>query len=797
MSRKSSASAEAPASKTPRVVTKSHPCAMTGHAYWALRDDDGFDQFTAKADGNTHEVVSRVTDEDGFVTRVSKVTALKNPIPKALRKTLGCVDGFAFQITERWWPGACGASTPMIFSTQPAVLPDRISVTGKQWVETTGHSSCRLYFELSVSCRITGVGGAVARGIESGTLAAYASLPERALHYSGLGQQPSDSPARAQAIDAFDADDGEPETEDTQQPPGAAAGARGVGVVDAAETGRATNGEAALCSPPVAPMNPTTPITLVFALALAAALTDTDDGRKGAVDNGGIGDSIGGGGRLSSLEGLGAAASAAAADPQLAEQLEALVTRLRQVADTVARAAEGQRAGRAAEVKKAEAVRRPAEPPAAAIATAAAIGKVGGGEKRVAKQAADATPPGPADAADNNGARDDGGDDDSRSGPRCLSTRLREGWLEKRPVSSRPGLSTWQQRWLVLTPSAIEWYASEAAAAKSGAEPKGRLPLLASTEASLDDDDAPTTLRIRTPSATAPGSRRISMSGSSGGALLSLRVGPMNPSARRLSSAGSAGAATTEQQASVLRAWRADVLQAVARLGTGGGGDGGRGVAAAAGIGDAGDEAAGEEAEEASFRSTEDDETQLRVATAAARRLEGVRASFSGFDPSAEAEEEVEVGVIDLVKVNVAGEPAAGSGTEEQQRLLQVEGTSAALLLLDDGAEERQFGLASLAEVEQNGRTLVLCILQRNGSGEQPRGGAASGSPLRRLSWAKKSGAAVAGAGAGAAQCMRLEFVSEERATKVRGMLEAGRERALASCTPAIAAVPTEPGNAE
>ena len=84
---RSSASAEAPTSKTPRVVTKSHPCAVAAEGYWALRDDDGFDQFTAKADGNTHEVVSTLTDADGCVTRVSKVTALKNPIPKALRKT--------------------------------------------------------------------------------------------------------------------------------------------------------------------------------------------------------------------------------------------------------------------------------------------------------------------------------------------------------------------------------------------------------------------------------------------------------------------------------------------------------------------------------------------------------------------------------------------------------------------------------------------------------------------------------------------------------------------------------------
>ena len=53
---------------------------------------------------------------------------------ETLRKTLGCVDGFAFQITERWKPGACGPSAPMAFTTQPAVLPDRISVTGKQWV---------------------------------------------------------------------------------------------------------------------------------------------------------------------------------------------------------------------------------------------------------------------------------------------------------------------------------------------------------------------------------------------------------------------------------------------------------------------------------------------------------------------------------------------------------------------------------------------------------------------------------------------------------------------------------------
>ena len=95
---------------------------------------------------------------------------------------LGCKDGFTFKITEQWRRDECGADCPMTFTTQPAVLAERISVTGRQWVEPgASEGTSRLFFQLSVSCRIKGVGGAVRKGIEDGTIAAYAELPERAV----------------------------------------------------------------------------------------------------------------------------------------------------------------------------------------------------------------------------------------------------------------------------------------------------------------------------------------------------------------------------------------------------------------------------------------------------------------------------------------------------------------------------------------------------------------------------------------------------------------------------------------
>ena len=78
-----------------------HHCACSASDYWSLRaKGNGFDQYRALADGNRHKVLSVVEDDQGYITRVSKVTANENPIPMSMRKMLGLGDDFSFRITE-------------------------------------------------------------------------------------------------------------------------------------------------------------------------------------------------------------------------------------------------------------------------------------------------------------------------------------------------------------------------------------------------------------------------------------------------------------------------------------------------------------------------------------------------------------------------------------------------------------------------------------------------------------------------------------------------------------------------
>jgi hypothetical protein len=173
-------------SKRIRVREVSVPCQCSPETYWSLRNDHAFDNFTSGLDGNLHRVVCCSEDDDGLITRVSKVSAIKNPIPPALRGLLGCKDGFSFLITDRWKRNEFGKDCPLTFTTQPAVLADRISVTGTQWVVPEPDGLCRLFFQLSVSVRIKGIGRTVRKGIEEGTIKAYRELPERARQYLAL-----------------------------------------------------------------------------------------------------------------------------------------------------------------------------------------------------------------------------------------------------------------------------------------------------------------------------------------------------------------------------------------------------------------------------------------------------------------------------------------------------------------------------------------------------------------------------------------------------------------------------------
>ena len=185
---------EQPAGVTGNVRRVTHDCVLAPLEYWGLREDHGYLTYVAEhsTPPNTHVVLSESEDESGWITRTSKLTPKKNPVPVALRGMLGCRESFTFTIEERWHRHHCDAAHPLTFVTEPPVLSDRILVSGKQWVEPHG-SGCRLCFELDVTCKVRGAGARLSKGIVDGSFTAYEQLPARALEYVTLRRAASEA----------------------------------------------------------------------------------------------------------------------------------------------------------------------------------------------------------------------------------------------------------------------------------------------------------------------------------------------------------------------------------------------------------------------------------------------------------------------------------------------------------------------------------------------------------------------------------------------------------------------------
>ena len=151
----------------------SHACGLSAQEYWRLRLDPDWEAYCTKLDDSTFEVISLEESADAngdvVITRLSRVTALTNPIPPSLRRFLGC-ETFSFTMNERWWRDRWDVDHPITFTTTPAVMADRISVSGSGWAEATEESSsCILHYEVAVKVSVFGVGARLAKGIEEGS----------------------------------------------------------------------------------------------------------------------------------------------------------------------------------------------------------------------------------------------------------------------------------------------------------------------------------------------------------------------------------------------------------------------------------------------------------------------------------------------------------------------------------------------------------------------------------------------------------------------------------------------------
>ena len=157
-------------------------CALPADVYWRLKSDPGWDAYCDALDGNARTVLSSKED-NGFMTVHASVRAKENPIPKALRRTLGVGPTFSFEITETWHRDRHDASHPATFETKPAVLPSKIRVGGKHWVVPDGPNKCVLHFRLDASVSVLGIGSKLAKGIASSAIDSYLSIPGRAVEY--------------------------------------------------------------------------------------------------------------------------------------------------------------------------------------------------------------------------------------------------------------------------------------------------------------------------------------------------------------------------------------------------------------------------------------------------------------------------------------------------------------------------------------------------------------------------------------------------------------------------------------
>ena len=164
-------------------------CALSASEYWSLHKEDGYIAYCDTIDGNTRQVLSAQQDaESGRKTWSCTVMQKQNPIPANFRSLLGCED-FAFTITESWSPSTFSETHRETFVTVPAVLADKIHVSGAHWLEEESESACRLVFQLDVKVSISFVGNTLARALSSSLFAVYEKIPLRAQEFAALERQ--------------------------------------------------------------------------------------------------------------------------------------------------------------------------------------------------------------------------------------------------------------------------------------------------------------------------------------------------------------------------------------------------------------------------------------------------------------------------------------------------------------------------------------------------------------------------------------------------------------------------------
>ena len=157
--------------------------------FWALREDANWDHYNAELDGQIFTTLKqdRWLDEatgEEKIQRSHRLKAKVNPIPRALRSTLG-VDEFIVRVHATWHARLYEKQHAMALQVQTPVFTDRIKINGEQWAEKVDDHNCLLKTRMTIQCKLPGpgIGTQVEKGTEKGMKDAYKDQPRRVIEY--------------------------------------------------------------------------------------------------------------------------------------------------------------------------------------------------------------------------------------------------------------------------------------------------------------------------------------------------------------------------------------------------------------------------------------------------------------------------------------------------------------------------------------------------------------------------------------------------------------------------------------
>ena len=220
--------------KSMRVETL---CDLPAEVLWSLKLDTEFEQFQADRRNGGFQVLEH-TAINSIHERTTLLTFKENPIPPRFRSMLGASD-FSFRVSSRWHEARHDEAHAMTFVSEPPVMPDRIKVSGGQWVEAVSPTQCRIIQKGTVAVNVFGLGGQVEAALIAQMQQNSGEMPRMAEEFVALKHSKNEAAAAAAAAAAAEAEaeaEVEVETETACQEDGDETGASSQAAAAAAAT---------------------------------------------------------------------------------------------------------------------------------------------------------------------------------------------------------------------------------------------------------------------------------------------------------------------------------------------------------------------------------------------------------------------------------------------------------------------------------------------------------------------------------------------------------------------------------